>query len=485
MTPDQVDALLQRIPPPSPTPQLRDRVLAGLARRMEQPQARRRGVWGGLALAMAIGGFAAILWIVLPKISGPAPGEGKGRRDDDPAFARKVWESRLSQLDASRVTLLDRLYVELSDGTLAALDRKTGQAAWTFRSEGATPLDAPPVISQENLTEIGFLQNQLRTLSAQIDEQLKTTGPGNETQALQKKRNWTRERLRFCEHGDNLYFVSRQVLSCLDRASGALKWTRKLAFAPSGPPLAIRNYLFVPEAAKARVHVLDAERNADEVASYEGSVAGQGIPVLGGPVYADPSIFFVGPDGTMNCFRVTDGHLVWSFNGGAGKVGEPLVQTLRCERRDASGALAKVIIRLLLFSTGSTLYAMDADAGSTVWKHDCGAPPSGAPLLDGETVYVRTEKGTLLALEALPEQKLGVGRVRWQVPGCSQLLMKGRRGIYLLGSNQEILRVNESTGEINGRFPDARLSHSPVNLSDGLLYTARPGGGIVCFEEAD
>ena len=103
--------------------------------------------------------------------------------------------------------------------------------------------------------------------------------------------------------------------------------------------------------------------------------------------------------------------------------------------------------------------------------------------MDGETVYVRTEKGTLLALEALPEQKLKVraGRVRWQVPGCSQLLMKGRRGIYLLGSNQEILRVNESTGEISGRFPDARLS----NLSDGLLYTVRPGGKIACFEDAD
>ena len=235
MTPDQVDALLQRIPPPSPTPQLRDRVLAGLARRMEQPRARRRGVWGGLALAMAIGGFAAILWIVLPTLSGPAPdgatpGEGKGRRDDDPAFARKVWECRLSHLDVSRLTLLDRLYVELSDGTLAALDRKTGQAAWTFRSDGGTPLDAPPVIAQEVLTEIGFLQDQLRTLSAQIDEQLKTTGPGTETHALQKKRNWTRERLRVCEHGDNLYFVSRKVLSCLDRANGALKWTRKLSF---------------------------------------------------------------------------------------------------------------------------------------------------------------------------------------------------------------------------------------------------------------
>jgi len=500
MTPDDVDALLNRLPPPRPTPQLRDRVLAELARRMNpdlrlnhvRRRVSRRSAWGGLALAMAIGGFAAILWLVLPQVPGASPdgatpGEGRGRSDGDPAFARKLWECALPNPDIARLTLLDRPYVELSDGTLAALDRRTGRAAWTFRTDGGTRLDAPPVIAQELLTEIDGLQLQLKTLSAQIDEQLKTTGPGAETQALQKRRNWIRERLRVCEFGDNIYFVSRQVLHCLDRSNGALKWTRRLLFVPSGPPFAIRTHLFVPEAAQAQVHVLDVEKNATEVVSYRGNVAAEGTPVLGGPVYADPSLFFVAPDGALNCFRVTDGSIVWNFGGGAGKVGEPLVHTLRCQRRDANGALAKVTIRVVLFSTGSTLHALDADAGLLLWKFDCGAPPSGRPVLYGENVYVVTENGVLLSLELLPEQNLKAlaAKLRWKLDGCSQILMNGRKGLYVLGNKREILAVKESSGEVLGRYPAAALSRLPTNRSDGLLFAVRPAGTIVCLEEAD
>ncbi|HVE39511.1 MAG TPA: PQQ-binding-like beta-propeller repeat protein [Planctomycetota bacterium] len=484
MTPDDVDALLNRVPPPSPTPQLRDRVLGELARRITLEARRpRRIVWGGVALAMAIAGFLSILWIVLP--TGATPGEGRGQGDGDPAFARKVWEFPFSHAGISRLTLLDRLYVEGSDGTLAALERSSGQAAWIFRSDGGAPLDVPPVIVPELLTEIDALQLELRALSTQLDEKLKTTGPGNETQALQKRRNWVRERLRVCQQQDNVYLVSRQVLYCLDRPNGALKWTQRLSFAPSGPPAAIRGYLFMPDAAGARVHALDVEKKGADVLSYQNPVAAAGTSVLGGPVYLDPSLFFVSPDASLHCFRVSDGALVWNFRAEPGKVGELIVH--KHQRRGPNGALAKADINLVLFSTGSTMVAMDADRGVPLWTFDCGAPPSGRPVLFGENACVVTEKGLLLSLELLPDQNLKVpaGGLRWKLDGCSQILMSGRKGLYVVGSKQEILVMKESSGEIRARYPYRSLSNFVTNPSDGLLYAVRPGGTIVCFEEAD
>jgi outer membrane protein assembly factor BamB len=500
MTPDEIDALLHRIPPPSPSPQLRDRVLGELARRMNPELHRIRGSrpvlrrtrWGAVALAMAIGGFAAILWLVLPKAPGSSPdggtpAEGRGRSDGDPAFTRKVWECPLPDPGISRLTLLDRLYVEGSDGALAALDRKTGQAAWTFRVDAGTPLDAPPVICDEVLAEEESLEVELAALGRKIDETLGAKGVGPETQALQKRRNGVRERLRVCKFGDNLYVVSRQVLYCLDRASGALKWTQRLSFVPSGPPAAIRTHLFVPDAAAARVHVLDVEKKGADVVAYQGSGAAAGTPVLGGPTYADPSIYFVAPDGTLNCFRGSDGTLTWRFDSEPRNIGEPLVHTLRALRRDAGGALSKVTVRLILFSTGHTLYALEANAGMLLWKHDCGAPLRGRPILYGENAYVITEKGVLLSLVLLPEQNPGAlsGSLRWTLDGCSQILMNGRKGLYILGPKREILAVKESSGEILGRYPCASLSRFPTNRSDGLLYAVRPSGTIVCFEERD
>jgi hypothetical protein len=44
------------------------------------------------------------------------------------------------------------------------------------------------------------------------------------------------ERLRVAAFGDNVYFISRQVLYCLDRISGGLRWTRRLGFVPSARP---------------------------------------------------------------------------------------------------------------------------------------------------------------------------------------------------------------------------------------------------------
>src|SRR5262249_33645097 len=161
----------------------------------------------------------------------------------------------------------------------------TGKLEWTFRSADGTMPDWPPVVAQGVAEEIQRLEGDLRQVTGELDQALREKGVGPESRGLQRKRNELRERLRVCDFGDHAYVVSRQVLSCLSRTTGALKWRNLLGFAPSGPPFALRTLLFVPEAATARIHVLDVEKNGALVAHYAPPVAARANPTLGGPVY--------------------------------------------------------------------------------------------------------------------------------------------------------------------------------------------------------
>jgi len=134
---------------------------------------------------------------------------------------------------------------------------------------------------------------------------LKEKGVGKETQALQKKRNEIRERLRVAAFGDNVYFISRQIIYCLDRLNGGLRWTHRLGFVPSARPFAIRNFVFVPSVDTARVWVLDVEKKGQEIASYRASIMTKENQIMNQPIYSDPSLYFSCHDGNVYCFKVT------------------------------------------------------------------------------------------------------------------------------------------------------------------------------------
>jgi len=471
MTPDEMDALLQQLPPPSPSPGLRERVLADLDRRRSQPSSTRKLAWG-IALAASLAGFAAVVWVILP---GPSSDARIGRDQDgkrgDLKFAQVQWERETKGREITRTTLSSRqLFFETRDGLVNALDRFTGTPEWVHQLPGGSPPDWPPAVAQGVAEEIQQLEADLKLATRKLDQTLQEKGPGPEVQALQRKRNEIRERIRVAGLGDNVYLLSRQVLSCVSRTTGALLWTNRLAFVPSGPPFAIRGFLFVPEASAGRLRVLDVEKKGAEVRTYPSRAEARANPSLGGPVYADPSVYFIAPDGTVHSYRVTDGALVWIFEAGPGRIGGPVVHHLK------SGG---VTIRLLLFSVGRNLYAMDGNAGKLIWKTDCGAPLDGGPVLVGEGVYARTEKGDVLALEALPG-----GRIRWRQSGCERFLFKGKVDAYVLGANREILAVDDQTGEVSGRYPAGSFAEFLGQSSEGLFYAVRPGA-VVCFKEKE
>ena len=361
-------------------------------------------------------------------------------------FKHIEWEYKFSNRRISRLTQAgDQLYVETPDSAVLAMDRYSGRTQWIFKVDTLTPLDWAPVVAAGVPEEIRQLQADLTQVNRQIDDKLKELGVGKETQTLQKKRNELRERLRVAAFGDNVYFISHQVLYCLDRISGGLRWTHRLGFVPSARPFAVRNYVFVPGADLARVWVLDVDKKGQEITSYKTSIAARENQVMNSPVYSDPSLFFVSHDGAVYCYRVSDGAMTWAYQTERALRADPIVFVHRegaaaapaaeapkavdgAPKADAMAGPAmgapaagdgkapkkKAIATtrfLFVGGTDNAFYAIDADGGNLIWKYECGGEIKSPAVAKDTTVYVRTEEGALHAFDINPMHRDGKGAV--------------------------------------------------------------------------
>jgi outer membrane protein assembly factor BamB len=455
-------------------------------------------------------------------------------------FKHVEWEYKFNNRAISRLTLAgDQLFVETPDHAVIAMDRFNGRTQWMFKIDTLTPLDWPPTVAAGVPEEIRQLETDLRSVNRQIDDKLKELGVGKETQALQKKRNELRERLRVATFGDNVYFISHQVLYCLDRLSGGLNWTARLTFVPSAKPYAVRNYVFVPGADLARVWVLDVTKRGQEVTFYKADITSRENQVMNAPVFSDPSLFFVSHDGKVYCYRVTDGALTWTYATERSLRADPVVYTFKDELvpggagapadankpaggdekkpdamaappamaapamgapaagKDEKGGKKKATATtrfLFVGGTDNAFYALDADGGNLIWKYECGGEIKSAAIAKDQTVYVRTEEGALHAFEINPqhrEAKTGAalgskrnGSMRWKIPLAERFLFKGKEFVYILGPRREIWALMEKTGEVVGRYPTEYLQHLLSNAADEYVYVANAAGYIYCLKES-
>jgi outer membrane protein assembly factor BamB len=446
-------------------------------------------------------------------------------------FKEEVWRFKFNDKRIARMTLSgDQLFVETPDHRVLAMDRFNGRIQWIFKIDTETPLDWAPVVAEGVPEEIRQLEDSLRLVNRQIDDKLKEKGPGEETQKLQKKRNEFRERLRVAAFGDNVYFISRQTLYCLDRVSGGLRWTNRLPFVPGAQPYAIRSFVFVPAADLARVWALDVEKKGVEVTSYKAGITNRINQIMNRPIFSAPSLYFVCHDGNIYSFNVDSGTLNWTYPterelmadpvlyryghegpveakpgaapaaplGEAPKEGEmaaPPAMGAPAGGDDKAKGKKAVATTTFLFAGGmdNTFYAVDANSGGIVWKYECGAPIKTMAHAKDATVYVKTDGGALHAFEVYPLHKdakgnvLGPkrnGQLRWKVPLAERFLIKGKERVYIIGPNEEIWAVNEKSGEVVGRYKIDLLSHIPSNTSDEYMYVANSAGYVYCLRES-
>jgi outer membrane protein assembly factor BamB len=429
------------------------------------------------------------------------PGQDEiGRELMSLPFKHVEWEYRFSEYAISRMTLAgSQLFIETPDNVIIAMDRFTGATNWIHKVLTETPLDWPPVVAHGVPEEKRKLEADLRAVNRQMDDVMKEKGAGPETQKIQKKRNEIRERLRVAAFGDNCYFISRQVIYCVDRLSGSLRWSHRLDFIPGAQPFAIRNYVFVPGVDLARVWALDVEEKGKEVTYYRAGIDSRENQIMNRPLFDEPSLFFVSHDGNVYCYRVQDGSLSWTFPTGRELKADPTIHVHREVTRETTKEGKEKVreqkTRLLLVGgMDNAFYAVDGDAGSLVWKYECGAPIKSQAFATDRSVFVKTEDGALHALEIMPMHRdpktnapQGVrrsGNLRWKLPLGERFLVKGKDHVYVMGPKNVIFKVEELSGDVLGRYPIEYFQHIMTNPADGMLYVANGAGYVYCLMES-
>lgn len=407
-------------------------------------------------------------------------------------FRHVEWEYKLADARIRRITVSgDLLFIETASNELVAMDRLIGEVKWVHHVRGNRPLDFPPVVAQGVPGTITRLEKQLVAINRKIDDTVREKGPGNEVKALQKERAEQREKLKVSRFGDNVYFLSRQELYCLDRISGTLRWTRRVNFVPSAQPTATQFYVFVSAANMARVYVLSVKEKGASVEYFRADLDAIENQITTRPVFSDPVLYFVSHDGKVYFYSVSE------RSGSAALVTHAPIRAnpVLFRTSEATAKAGEIREKKILFvgSNDNAFYALDAASGELDWKYECGAPIREAAVALGETVYVKSHGGALFALEIFPvhHRKDGSvlgpkrnGGLRWKLPLGERFLVKGSNYVYVLGPRNEIYAVKEFSGEIVGRYPGGQLTFLLTNIEDDIFYCANSSGYIYALRES-
>ncbi len=410
-------------------------------------------------------------------------------------FKEEVWSHQFKDWKIARISLgAEYLYLETPDCRVAAVDRRTGVPAWVFQVDSGTPIDWVPSEASGVPEEIRELEGQIRGLNRQIDDVIKAEGPGAKSQALTRDRNNARQKLTVAQQGDNVYFCSRQVMYCLVRTTGTLLWKKRLNFAPSGRPFATRNYIFVPGADLARVWRLDVEKRGEETSYYPATMGSGDRSIVTRPVF-HTSLYFVAGDGNAYSYDVDGGRLNWTYPTLDKLAAEPVIHERAEKYLDSAGKEGTRKKRYLLIGgLDYALYALDADNGKLEWKYETAGYLKSAAVVKDDTVYVKTEGGSLFALEIDPQHRdpktgaaMGTrrnGQLRWKLPLGERFLVKGSDSVLVLGPKDEVYQVREKTGEIVGRTQLNQIHYVLTNTQDGMLYVATGAGHVFALKES-
>ncbi|MBI4563149.1 MAG: PQQ-binding-like beta-propeller repeat protein [Planctomycetes bacterium] len=410
----------------------------------------------------------------------------------------EVWSYPFRDHRIARMSLgMEYLYLETPDHRVAAVDRFTGELKWDFQVTTNTPLDWTPTEAAEVQLEVRDLEARIREQARRVEDLKKTEGFGEKTRDAQRRENQLRQELDVARRGDNVYFISRHILYCLVRTTGNLEWTKRLPFPPAAKPFASKDSVFVPAADLSRVWRLEVDRGGESTDMYQTKISGGDRAITASPVFTENRLYFISSDRQAYAYDVVSTDLRWSYKAHDKLMAGPVSYKLRDVYKDASGReVGRVRKHYLLFGgMDGALYALDANTGVLEWKYETAGLIKTPPVVKDETVYVKTDEGSLFALELDPQhldpktrERMGtnrMGSLRWKIPAGERFLLKVDGDyILVLGPGSEIYKVTELTGEIVRRTALRELRHVVTNPLDDILYVASDSGYVAAFRES-
>ncbi|MBI2901334.1 MAG: PQQ-like beta-propeller repeat protein [Planctomycetes bacterium] len=414
-------------------------------------------------------------------------------------FKHLEWEYKLTRHQIRRLTVSGtHLYVETPTNELIAIDRFVGEVKWIYRVDTDTPLDFPPVAAHGVPEMILQIEKELQAINREIEGIIKERGPCKESQEKQKERAVKREALKVAQFGDNVYFFSRQILYCLDRGSGTLRWSRRVEFVPSAQPFATQFFIFVSAADHARVYALSVRDRGQIIDFFPADVEADENHITARPVYEDPVLYFCSHDGKVYFYSVRDKKQGNPHRTLGPILAAPVIHRYKYKAREAdkeNPGKTKEIERegkaLFVGGMDNAFYAIDAASGQLLWRYECAGPIKTSAVAKDQTVYVKSEDGALFAFNVMPLHNAEDatswrrnGELRWKIPLGERFLIKGATYVYVLGPQKEIYALQEATGDLAGRYKTRHLQFLVTNPADDYFYCASPNGHLFALRES-
>lgn len=413
-----------------------------------------------------------------------------------------LWEHHLDVTRVRRVTLgVEHLYVEADKGMLIAISRRDGMVAWMYGHRVGHIASWPPVEvgsvvhnwldmeaqEQKLLASIRRLSRKTKLTDAELDQ----------LDALRNQRSDIGGRIQLDIPYDNLYFVTDNILHCLQRRSGRLLWTRRLTYSASARPAASRAVVYISSAAPPRVNAHSVDDKGRRFTFYRAAMTARDNFVTESPIYDEPNIIFPSNDGTIYAFDAssTSGPgLAWLFNTDD-TIRGPLSSTFYTEERLEPGGTVRSVGHQLVFATAlnKNLYAIETGAGALFWKMNLGGYVNSPVIVSGDTLYVRVENDALMALDVAPavtaedgtfKRTQRTGRLRWQLPAGRRFVLRLKdRRVLVMGPRRQLYEMDDSDGRVRNRHSTFGLDYVLTNTGDGVLYVVTRAGRIFALRE--
>ena len=280
----------------------------------------------------------------------------------------------------------DTVYIGAYNGTLYALDKKTGEEKWRYKKGfqiGASPIFVPEHGRVYNTHERSSRGGgHIVAVDAKTGEEVwdyAIRAHPHSSVAVSIKRDMVYV-------GDNAARVH-----AIDSITGEKVWEYQLeqpgdsqSDIKSTPTIVEDKGLLIVSAWSKKIHAFDLD-TGDLKWEFDA-----GASFMGSPSYAPKSeVVFVGSNNSKRTFyaiNVNDGKLIWKTESFSGIF-------LSSSAINADESL------VIVGNSNGNVYAFDTKTGETVWKYDIGASVTSSPALVGTQVFIAAKKGDLVALE--------------------------------------------------------------------------------------
>lgn len=283
----------------------------------------------------------------------------------------------------------DRVFAGLRDGRVVALDRHTGELKWSVQT-GNKIFSSPAVLN--GIVYVGSGDGFLYVIDAETGGVRWRYHAGDSIIAAPAV---SEDILAFTSQDRKLYVVETD--------SGKLRFDYRLDFV-GGAPIIRGDRVYVGDEAGIlrsidwHQRTLPLEKAFVKLRFYgwwfgiaslqnqKGFVWGfspPGSSPLGTAVATDELIYVPATDGRLHAVDVATGEEAWSFRTLGGVLGAPAVVGDTVVLGDAQGRL----------------YGLRGSTGESLWElRGVGGSIATTPVVSGDTIYVATEEGRLLAI---------------------------------------------------------------------------------------